>query len=333
MHAPTLGYVRRLLTEGNSIRSIVDLPHNTFRPHCNAKTCLIVLQKGVPQQATVTMATPLQIGHDHKGQELRRPDEKETVWNDMEQVLQELEHVDAEANQFVQTHDAESLDLDMLVPRYYNNRLEVSDASDHLQYMALGDLVDEKVLKYFPGHGSPPARHKGEGNVPYVRVSDVVNWELYRNPVAGIPEHVYNEYVLKRQNSHVPRQEDVLFVSRGSYRIGTVAMASERDSKVILTRELLTFRVAENDYGLTSFNLLAILSSNVVQRQLYPLICYDTTLPTIGGRWREIQIPIWHSQERMERVSERTKQVLEDKWKAQRSVEELANEMKSSLVT
>ena len=66
-HAPTLGYLRQFICRRNNIIAVIDLPHNTFRPHCNAKTCLLVLQKDEPQGENVIMATPEQMGHDHNG--------------------------------------------------------------------------------------------------------------------------------------------------------------------------------------------------------------------------------------------------------------------------
>ena len=76
---------------------------------------------------------------------------------------------------------------------------------------------------------------------------------------------------------------DVIFVRRGSCRIGTVAMASPRDRRVLVTRELLTLRInPDNTTGLTPYYLLALLSSDVVQGQIRRLTFMDTTLPNSG---------------------------------------------------
>ncbi|MDR0650515.1 MAG: SAM-dependent methyltransferase [Candidatus Peribacteria bacterium] len=40
---------------------MIDLPHNTFRPYCNAKTCLLILEKGRPQQKKILMAVAEEI--------------------------------------------------------------------------------------------------------------------------------------------------------------------------------------------------------------------------------------------------------------------------------
>ncbi len=45
LHAPSKKHVLDFLVKKNNIITVIDLPHNTFRPYCNAKTCLLVLEK------------------------------------------------------------------------------------------------------------------------------------------------------------------------------------------------------------------------------------------------------------------------------------------------
>jgi type I restriction enzyme M protein len=45
LHAPSKKHVLNFLVKENNIIAVIDLPHNTFRPYCNAKTCLLVLEK------------------------------------------------------------------------------------------------------------------------------------------------------------------------------------------------------------------------------------------------------------------------------------------------
>ena len=66
----------------------------------------------------------------------------------------------------------------------------------------------------------------------------------------------------------------------------------KKDLHSILTREILILRVLNNDLGITPFNLLGLLNSQDVRKQLNNLILMDTTLPNIGDRWRDIRIDI-----------------------------------------
>ena len=117
-HAPSLGYLRQFLLNGNNVQAIIDLPHNTFRPHCNAKTCLLVLRKGERQQAHVIMATPKEMGHDHAGRVLYRPG-TDAVWDDLAEVLNELDAPRDPGNRHVFTFPWAGITPHILVPRFY----------------------------------------------------------------------------------------------------------------------------------------------------------------------------------------------------------------------
>ena len=315
-HAPTLGYLRQFLLAGNSVEAIVDLPHNTFRPHCNAKTCLLVVRKNAEQRAQVVMATPREMGHDHRGREIYRPG-TDTVWDDLQGVLAEVDDPSSEDNRHVFTVDASQLNHNLLVPRFYRWMTSPPLVPPDCSGVTLGELVERGELDARDGHGSPPSEAKGEGEIPYIRVSDVVNWELYRNPVSGIPRALYHSMVKEKPK---PECGDVILVRRGSYRIGTVAMASERDREVLLTRELLVLRATGE---MSPFLLLGLLSSAFVQRQIPDLVCYDTTLPNLGDRWKLLTLPLPKDGRKAAGIRRRVEQSVRAKWEAQERIERL----------
>ena len=185
--------------------------------------------------------------------------------------------------------------------------------------------MDKDDVQAWDGHGSPSSAEKGEGDIPYIRASDIVNWEMYRNPTSGVTQETYDRLT---QNRPAVKAGDVIFVRRGSYRIGTVAMASPRDRQVLMMRELLTLRVKRNnDYGITPHYLMALLSSGDVQEQLRRLTFVDTTLPNIGDRWRELRLPIHKDEAEIARMSDAVKRVINRKWQAQTSIDALRREI------
>ena len=323
-HAPSMKYLRAWMNRKGRVLAVIDLPHNTFKPHCNAKTCLLVLQKKKAKADTVIMAEAFQMGHDHQGKVMRHPDTNE-VWNDLIPILEELDRPSGEGNKFVFPVNWSDIEhAGHLVPRYFTPH-ELGRAPRGRRWIALGKLVEDGTIKAMDGHGSPSSAEKGAGNIPYIRVSDIVNWELYRNPTTGVTKETYRRFT---KNKHTPQDGDVLFVRRGSYRIGTVAMASKRDSKVVLTRELLTLRVTpNNEHRITPYYLLALLSSGQVQDQIRKLTFIDTTLPNIGDRWRELQLPVHTNISAMHRMGNTVKKAIELKWSAQKNIEELRDKM------
>ena len=87
-------------------------------------------------------------------------------------------------------------------------------------------LIDDEILTFFDGNGSPEAKFKGLGDKPYIRVKDIVNWQIYKDPTSLIPQEEFDR--LYRADKKL-QEKDVLFVRRGSYRIGSVAMVSPYD--------------------------------------------------------------------------------------------------------
>ena len=322
-HAPKYHHIFAFLLKGNNIKAVIDLPHNTFRPHNNAKTCLLILQKAQPQQPYITMGVAEQMGHDHEGRPMFRFDNateepSSEIWDDLSIIRCELKDIYSDANEYIFLLNVENIKDGNYVPRYYWPRANKDlEHADGITPLPLQQLLDEGIVQAFTGHGSPGAEYKGvEDGIPYIRVSDIVNWELYRNPTAGVPRHVYESVKGKNGVTLAPR--DIIFVRRGSYRIGTVAMASPFDSEVLLTRELVILRVskADNEYGIDPYYLLYLLSHDYTQKQLYQKTMIDTTLPNIGSRWKELLLPIFDDRSQRREVASQVKSVIDAKWQA-----------------
>ena len=110
--------------------------------------------------------------------------------------------------------------------------------------------------------------------------------------------------------------KDILYVRRGSYRIGSVAMASPYDLKCILTREIKVMRIIDsnNKYGITPEYLLYALSHKMVFEQAQNKIFIDTTLPNIAERWTELKIPVFNDIEKFNSVKLMAKDIVSQQW-------------------
>src|SRR5687768_2331022 len=83
----------------------------------------------------------------------------------------------------------------ILIPRYYDPRiaddLDALRGSCHL--IQLSELVRQGKVSH--NHGSyVPKIFYGTGPFPYVRTSDLANWEIKASPKHGVPEAVFAEY-------------------------------------------------------------------------------------------------------------------------------------------
>lgn len=333
-HAPNARYVLDYMRKDNNIVAVLDLAHNTFRPYNNAKCILLVLQKGRKQQERIIMAVAEEIGHDHNGKPLYRYDKEKNeftdkIWDDTEVIREELHDPASKDNKNVFTVEAKNIKNDVYVPRYYwNKRIEElrrEAENQGSEFVQVKDLIKKGIIADFPGHGSPAGKFKGKGTIPYVRVADIVNWSIYRNPTSLIPEHVYQE---KKANGIDLQENDVLFVRRGSYRIGSVALVSRFDTKVLLTREIHVFRVLKEDnpYGIDAFYLLYLFSHELTQKQLGNKVMIDTTLPNIARRWEELYLPVAKDKKEREKIKEKIRGAFMKKWEAQQEIAAIADE-------
>lgn len=334
-HAPKSRYVLHYMLKNNNVTWMLDLPHNTFRPHNNAKCVVIMLEKNRPQQAQINMAVAEEIGHDHQGKEIYRWDyskqeaNKMDLWDDVPLIIDEFEKKSFAKYTF-KVDSKSALPKNILVPRYYwQNKLKEIESiakSQNLELVPIKDLIKKGIITSFDGHGSPPAEYKGKGEIPYVRVKDIVNWEVYKDPTAKITTEIYLEKKGKNKNLEAG---DVAYVRRGSYRIGSVAMVSPFDKEALYTREILLLRVTEeeNEYGLNPYYLLYLLSHKLTHLQAKNKILIETTLPNIAERWKELMLPIDTNPKQREFITNKIKEVITSKWEAIEKIDKLKQEL------
>lgn len=318
------------MLEGNNIKWIIDLPHDTFRPHNNAKCCAIVIEKGIPQKEHIDMIVIENIGHDHQGKPVY--DSQGDIVDDTIQGIEEIR----ERNVYGELKSPYNRPLSfsvpsslvsknkILVPRYYwkSRMQEIQDEAlqKNVSLVPLETLVQEKILKVLDGHGSPEAKFKGEGSIPYIRVKDIVNWQPYVDVTSLIPRDEYDRLFDPKKEL---KPKDILYVSRGSYRIGSVAMISPYDGEMLLTREIKIFRLLkeENKYGITPEYLLYALSHRYTWEQTKSKVFYEPCLPNIADRWKDVMIPIYNDASEFQIVKEKAKQIVEQQWAAKRDIQ------------
>ena len=341
-NSPSYNDAIDLMCHGNNILWVIDLPHNTFRPHNNAKCCAIVIQKGVPQQEMINMAVLEHIGHDLQGKPLY--DKDGVLLDDSLQVKDEIKGRNKKGDAFINPYEhpltfqvsAEKVKkLNILVPRYYwHAKVEElkSDAKKNgIKFVSLRQLIEEGIITWFDGHGSPDGNLKGTGEVPYIRVKDIVNWQPYIDVTSLIPRE---EYEKKFSPKKALQPKDILYVSRGSYRIGSVAMISPYDGEMLLTREIKVIRFLQenNKYGITPEYLCYAMSHRLVWEQTKTKVFYEPCLPNIAGRWLDIEVPIFEDTEKFEEIKCRASSVFKKLWAAKETIQDLRENADAYLI-
>jgi hypothetical protein len=127
----------------------------------------------------------------------------------------------------------------------------------------------------------------GTGPIPFIRTSDISNWEIKADPKQGVSETIYEQYASKQD----VQRGDLLFVRDGTYLIGATCLVTEADSKILYQSHILKFRVAA-DAPVSSPLLLALLSAPIVRRQIRAKQFTADIIDTIGNRYHELILPL-----------------------------------------
>ena len=187
---------------------------------------------------------------------------------------------------FLQTHAR--LRGSVLIPKYYNP--EISDRLQKLKpthdLVPLGDLLDREEITVSTGDEIGKMAY-GTGSIPFVRTSDISNWEIKTDPKQGVNEEVYAKYA-RRQDV---KPGDLLFVRDGTYLIGEACVVTAADAKILYQSHLLKFRV-EPEATVTAPLLLALLNCPVVRRQIRAKQFTADIIDTLGNRYAELVLPI-----------------------------------------
>ena len=152
----------------------------------------------------------------------------------------------------------------------------------------------------------------GTGDIPFIRTSDISNWEIKADPKHGIDRKTFSRLRAKQD----VRPYDLLMVKDGTYLIGTCAIVTEHDRELIYQSHLYKIRVNENDKGLNPFLLLATLSSPMVQRQVKSKQFTQDIIDSLGGRIHELVLPVPRYLGARERVTEMVKSAVQKRVEA-----------------
>ncbi len=176
---------------------------------------------------------------------------------------------------------------DIFIPRYYDPRIgdELDALAPTHHCVSLDELADASQLRH--DHGSyVPKINYGAGPVPYIRTSDLSNWEIKASPKHGVPVEVYHKY---REKQDV-RAEDILFVHEGTYLIGSAAMVTPFEGPLLYQHHLAKFRVLPSaPFG--PYFLLIALESPTVQRQVRAKQFTADIIDSVVGRLGQVVIP------------------------------------------
>lgn len=191
----------------------------------------------------------------------------------------------------------------VFLPKYYSPEIaaRLSELGRTHELVSIGDLMTKKYLRAATGDEIGKMAY-GTGTIPFVRTSDVSNWELKTDAKQGVSEEIHAEYKATQD----VRAGDIFFVRDGTYLIGQIGLVTESDLPLLYQSHILKFRVAD-DSPVTAHMLMACLSAPVVKAQIRSKQFTADIIDTVGDRFRDIVLPLPRDRKVVERIAAEVK--------------------------
>lgn len=319
---PSERYVWEFIRQNSNIIGVVSLSQEAFQPSTHTKTSVLFLEKTDKSPKKVFMAIAKAIGHDKNGKEtykfradgLPLVDEanNKILDDDLPQIarnfrihlnggLKEVSHLGFELPE-------NKLQKHVFIPEYYNPEIQAElkqiEETGKYHLVSIGDLVKEKVVEIRRGN-EIGSRFYGTGTIPFVRTTDIVNWEIKNDPVKAVAVEIYEQY---RKNQDI-KENDILFVNDGTFLIGRTAMITRLDEKIIIQSHVKKIRALQPE-RFSPFYLFYLLNSKIFRKQVEAKTFVQATISTIGNRLSEIVLPVNYDPNEIRRIEKEVEEII-----------------------
>lgn len=310
----TYRYVINYIEDKAEIKAVMGMPEDLFKVSgksgTHTKTCLLVLHKkkeAIQQTSGIFMAEAKLCGHDSRGRKNSRDDLPTIILN--YRKYRENNLVNSSLGYEV---DFSKITDYILAPRYYNpeimNELQRLQNTHHL--IPISELISQGLLDVTTGDEVGKENY-GTGDIPFVRTSDISNWEIKRNPKHCLSEEIYRSLATKQD----VREGDILMVRDGTYLVGHCAYITKYDKRIVFQSHIYKLRI-KDDSKLSPYLLIAALSSEPVMMQIKAKRFTQDIIDSLGDRLGEIILPIPKNCELKERITQIVKRSIDDRIEA-----------------
>ena len=207
---------------------------------------------------------------------------------------------------------------EIFIPKYYNPLIKnkLFSLKKNHKLISIFSLIEEKKIEVSTGHEIGKMAY-GTGDIPFVRTSDIVNWEIKTIPKQGISQDMYEDYAEKED----VQAGDILLVRDGTYLIGTTSIITSIDLPMLFQSHILKFRVI--DPSLSPLLFFLALNTEVVQQQIRSIQFTADTIDTIGNRYKELVLPFPKDADFCNSLVKLTKNALKDRSKYKLAIKQM----------
>jgi len=297
-------HVVSFLRDQAEIHGVMGMPDALFKTSgkggTHTKTCLLVATKKegkTNRRETIFMAEAKWCGQDSRARSIPHNDLPSIAKN-----FNRFEHGKLTTSDSLGfTIDDRNIVDQILCPRYYDPMAgsELDALTGDYNLLVFKDLKDKGIISISTGDEIGKLSY-GTGDIPFIRTSDISNWELKTDHKHGVSRDIYNKLKQKQD----VKTGDILMVRDGTYLIGTCAIVAENEHEMLYQSHLYKIRLITNEYGLDNYLLLAILSSPSVQKQIRSKQFTQDIIDSLGDRIGELVLPVPKDKAKCREISE-----------------------------
>jgi len=341
---PSDRYIWDFLKSNGKILGIISLDQNTFQPYTCNKTSILFFQKlkDIPNDYKIDFAIIDNVGHDKDGKTqyilnkdgTKKLDKDENpIINDdlidLPMKLKNIEDFDFKKEQKLFKINFSQIKNNIFIPSYYigvEKPLKALENNNDFQLISIGALINKKIIytknrDFLPRGVEIGSSVYGLGSIPFIRTSDINNWEINLDSHKKTSEEVYNQFKVK-QNIDIG---DILLVKDGGPNlIGRTAYITELDTRIIIQSHIFQIKILKNRENIDSYLILHLLNLDIVQKQIKAITFVQGTISTIGNRILDVKLPFPSNLSKRIEISKHIKEIIEKKTEIRKKIYKLS---------
>ena len=330
---PSDRYIWEYLKSNGEILGIVSLDQNTFQPYTCNKASILFFQKlkDISENYKIDFAIVDNVGHDKDGkvQYHLNKDGSRILNQDGDPIinddLMDL-HIQLKGAEDFNYHKEQKLfkinfnqiKNNIFIPNYYTGvEKTLQNLKDDKNYelVSIRDLIQRKIIfsnkgEYLPRGNEIGSSVYGLGKVPFIRTSEIHNWEVNLDSNKRTSHEVYDLY---KEKQNIEEGDILLVKDGGPNLIGKTAYVTHLDTEIIIQSHIYQFKVLNNDKAIDSYLLLYLLNLDIVQKQIQAITFIQGTIATIGNRIMEVILPIPSNKDKRKEISNYIKSIIQNK--------------------
>jgi type I restriction enzyme M protein len=341
---PSDRYIWEYLRQLGRIWGIISLDQNAFQPFTCNKTSILFFQKlkTIPDDYNIDFSIVENVGHNKDGHVLYKLNKDGTkkldkqgnpiIYDDLKNlhtVLLKSDKFDYKKEQKSFKINIKDIKNNIFIPGYYmgvEKLLKRLESDENFNVLTIKQLIDKNIIYtnktgYIPRGDEIGSNVYGLGEVPFIRTSEISNWEINLDSNKKTSEEIYQQY---KEKQNIEEGDILLVKDGGPNLIGKTAYITKLDTHIIIQSHIYQIKVLENKEDIDSCLILFLLNLDIVQKQIEAITFVQGTIATIGNRIMEIKLPIPANKEKRKEISNYVKRTIDKKTNIRKKIQNLS---------